>query len=343
MGGVEQYVLNVLDYIDQNQFEIEVLLPENRVYDREDALTERGITIHKFSSRDKKTQIKEFQGLVSRKKYDVVHIQLGHAAALWSMVSYYLKIPKIIVHAHTSETGDENVGKFHLFKKKIIFKLSELIFRRTAECVACSDDAAKFMFGKNKNYRILNNGICLEKYMQSEIEKSNKKENQIGIIARFDPQKNPLFVVEVMNELKKINSEIELNWIGNGPMQRQTEEKIRRLHLEDTIHLRGNTNEIPEFLSENRYFFLPSLYEGLGIVLIEAQAVGLKCFISEHLPLSVDCGGCVRIPLSKDAKEWARIIQEEIASSAEPVIDQKKLKAFDIKTTVKELENLYKS
>lgn len=343
-GGVEQYVLNVLDNIDRSKFQIDILLPRNVEYDREDALSNRNVTVYKLKTSKQLDRINEFKRLVKEQSYDIVHLQLGHEAALWSLVCHSTRT-KVIVHSHATLSGDENTNRLHLLKKKIFFSLSEIIFKRTSTCVACSEDAAIFMFGeKNRNVKILNNGINLDRFYEvvrsADIDRTRIK---ICINARFDMPKNPFFVIDVINEMVKIDSRVELEWLGNGVLENQIKEKIKECRLEEHIKLVGTTNDVPSFLSRNDYFFLPSLCEGLGIVLIEAQATGMKCFISDAVPLSANCGGCIVIPLKSSAKEWAEIMYREM-NRAEPAdIDRDLLNQFDIKYTVKELEAFYES
>lgn len=136
------------------------------------------------------------------------------------------------------------------------------------------------MFGNHTRFEVINNGIDLKRFITPE-NKANEYTSCIN--ARFDPPKNPYFVVDVIDKLVKKESKIILEWIGTGYMEREIKQYTKKMQLEDHIKFLGTTKNVENVLWRNKYFLLPSQYEGLGIVLIEAQAAGLKCFISDKV------------------------------------------------------------
>jgi glycosyltransferase involved in cell wall biosynthesis len=182
------------------------------------------------------------------------------------------------------------------------------------------------------------NGIDFARFCTNDHSRSDYS---LCINARFDTPKNPLFVVDVISELVKLEPQVSLEWIGSGYMQPEVEKRIRQLNLEKHIMLLGIVEHVENVLTRNRFFMLPSLNEGLPIALVEAQVVGLKCFISDQVPDLAQCGGCVVIPLEKSAAEWAKIMLEEMRKCPEARIDKARINRFDIDTTVKKLEKLY--
>lgn len=338
-GGVEQYILNVIDNIDKEHFDIDVLLPEKDKYEREEDLILRNVKVIKYPCNTMGIKIKSFMKVVKEGNYDVIHFHTGHESALLCMLCYMVGNKNVIVHAHTTQSGDENCRRIHLLKKRVIYTISNIIYRNMACCVACSIDAAQFMFGTHaKRTEILMNGIDLNRFRQLE---KKKTEYSFCINARIDTQKNPFFVLEIMKELVKIEPLVYLEWIGQGPLERQLKQKISDYGLDNNISLLGVCNDVEKVLARNKYFLFPSLYEGLGIVLIEAQVAGLKCFISETIPENANCGGCKVIPLSLGASEWAKNILTEIHKKDDVIINAERLKEFDITQTVKKLESIY--
>lgn len=223
--------------------------------------------------------------------------------------------------------------------KKIYFQFAKAIYRKYALCLACSEKAEEFMFGKhNKNIRILGNGIDLERFYNGN---SLSDDMSFVINARFSPPKNPYFVIDIFSELIKKKSTSRLEWIGTGEMEKEIKDYANNLQIEEHINFLGTVNDVERVLRRNRFFLLPSISEGLPIVLIEAQAAGLKCFISDNITEEIDCGGCFRISLDQTAEEWADIILEEIKKNPVARIKKDRIEKYSIQYTVKELETIY--
>lgn len=338
-GGVEQVILNEIDNIDREKYQIDVLLPKDKYCDRVEALAERNVKVLRYDGNGITNKFKNFYKLLKNSDYDIIHFHTGHESALLCLAAKCAHVDKMIVHAHTTLTGDENTSLLHVQMKKLICFFSHIVYSVFSKKVACSKEAAKFMFGKRYNYcEIIFNGIDMNRFSRKDFNKFGKG---ICINARLDTQKNPVFVVDVISELCKIDDNIHLDWIGTGPLENEVRNRIAELKLDEHINLIGSTNEVENILKRNDFFLLPSLYEGLGICLIEAQAVGLKCFISDCIPDEANCGGCVKISLDKTAKEWANIIYSEMINSPEANIIEDKINTFNIKYTVHQFEELY--
>lgn len=337
-GGVEQYILNTVDHINRDLFSVDVLLPEGRFYDREPDLLKRNVRVIKYPCQSIFSKMSAFYKIIRQEKYDIVHFHTGHESALLSLIGHLAGQRKMIVHAHTPQSGDENNGGLHTIFKKVVFFLSAYIYRWFTGCVACSYEAAAFMFGRFADRAIIvENGIDLHRFWNNR----PRTGNSLCINARFDMPKNPYFVVDIMAELAKINPDVHLEWIGTGTLQESIQKKITQSGLSDRISLLGFCNDVENVLARNDFFLLPSLYEGLGIVLIEAQAAGMQCFISDASPEKANCGYCTVIPLSYSAKQWAEIINREMSHADGRKRDVEKLMSFDIRETTKRLETIY--
>lgn len=338
-GGVEQVILNEIDNIDREKYQIDVLLPKDKYCDRIEALVERNVKVLRYDCNGSINKFKNFYKILKSSDYDIVHFHTAHESALLCLSAKCAHFDKMIVHAHTTLTGDENLSVVHRLKKKIVFSVAHTIFGLFAKRVACSKDAAKFMFGNGyKNCEIIFNGIDMNRFSRKNFDQFEK---WICINARFDPQKNPIFVVDIMNELSKLDNNVHLDWIGTGSLENEVRNRISELKLDENINLIGSTNRVEEIIKRNNFFLLPSLYEGLGICLIEAQAVGLKCFISDCIPDEANCGGCVKISLDKTAKEWANIVYSEMINNPKANIIEEKINSFNIEHTVHQFEKIY--
>lgn len=210
--------------------------------------------------------------------------------------------------------------------------------------LGCSELANDYLYGKNwrndTRCKVLYNGIDLKKFRFHDKIKETERKN-IMTIGRFGEQKNPFFLLEILIELLNIRKDINFSWVGDGELRKTIEERVKEEHLEKQIHFLGRRENIPELLQQNDFFLFPSLFEGLPITLIEAQASGLECFISDTITKEVNVGLCQYLSLEKSAREWAVYISEKLDNRDKKGYDAKLLDQFDIKNTVKRLEEIY--
>ena len=150
-----------------------------------------------------------------------------------------------------------------------------------------------------------------------------------------------LHVTLAGSEVVRLIPDATLDWVGEGLLEDEVRAKIRELKLEDAVRLLGPRDDVDRLLKQHVYFLFPSRYEGIGNALIEAQAAGLDCFISDPIPEEADCGKCRRIPLSKSAGEWAAEIAEYIRSGETMRIDPEKLGHDNVVHTARALMDLY--
>ena len=349
-GGVEQYILNVIDNIDRNKYNISVMLPANMVYDNENVLYSRNVPVYKLTESKMSDKLREFQSIIQSEKINIVHITLGYSAFTYAKAALKTKVDKVIIHSHTSKSGNENINLINKIARKIYFLYANRFICKKTVNLACSDLAAKYLFSKSTKVEIVWNGIDIDKFRNAqEDEKIYNKygidKNKINIltVGRMDNQKNPMFLIKVFNELVNINKNYNLVYVGSGPLKEQIYNLEKSLKLKDYIVHIPHTNEVSKLMKCCNAFLLPSLYEGLGIVVIEAQASGLRCFCSDKVPSLADCGNCRYIDLGENERVWAKIIDDEINNSeASFITDKAKLNKYSIKTTVKRLEQIYK-
>ena len=233
-------------------------------------------------------------------------------------------IPVRICHAHT--VSHPNEGKIGRRIYKMIMRRQ--IVRNSTELVSCSKLAGRYFY-KDHTYQVIFNGIDLQKFAPED-ETIRKRGVRFITVSRLHEQKNPFFLLEVIGELICLIPEATLDWAGDGPAKEAIIKKIQELHLGNTVHLLGDRQDVDCLLKQHDYFLFPSLYEGLGSALIEAQATGLDCFISDTIPEEADCGKCRRISLSKGAGEWAAEIAEHVRSGQTMHVDPDKLSNYDI-------------
>lgn len=218
--------------------------------------------------------------------------------------------------------------------------------------LACGEAAAINGWGrsavKKGKVTILPNAIDPERFKYNEAARNEIRKKYgiaeddfvIGHVGRFYPQKNHDFLIDVFNEVHKQDPNSKLLLLGDGPLQEKIKQKIESLHLLNTVIFAGLQKDVAPFYNAMDVFCFPSLWEGLGIVLLEAQYNGLPCVVSEAVPREVDISnGVTRLNLSIPIQEWTKVLMSlsEIRNSINCTKFQ-----FDIDEVYPRLQMIYK-
>lgn len=342
MGGQETFIMNVYENIDRRkvQFDFIVHSKEEGYYDKR--IEELGGRIYRIFpiSKHPIKSIKQLIDIIKKNKYTILHRHTSSSVvAIEILIARILKVKKIIVHSHNNSS-----------KHKIINKIFRPILNLCANYkFACSEDAAKWLFGKKhyKEVKIIYNGINLQNFLYNEeIRKKirtqfNIKDNiVIGHIGRFEYQKNHKFIINIFSELLKNNKKYELWLIGDGKLKEEIEDYIGSKKIKEHVKLFGIVDNVNELLQGMDIFIFPSIYEGLGISLIEAQISGLKSIVSEAIQEeAIITDNVYRIPLSK-TDLWKKKI-ESIKQYCRHITINSKMNNFSINNVSKTLEKIY--
>lgn len=243
------------------------------------------------------------------KNYDVIHINANSATAVIELLAATLAGVKVrIDHNHTTHTEHPYLN---IILKPLLEQLCDI-------GLACSEDAGKWLFGEGR-FTVLRNAIDVDKYRFSASlrQEYRKKWNipidafVIGHVGKINTPKNHFKLLDVFYEYQKIHSNAMLLCVGYGPLRGELEEKIVNLGLQGIVFITGERTDIPGFLSAMDVFVFPSKWEGLGMAVIEAQASGLPCLVSDQVPKDVYLSEQVEsLMLENNAKVWANKIEE---------------------------------
>ena len=206
--------------------------------------------------------------------------------------------------------------------------------------IGCSNAACRYLFG-NTDFKTVYNAIDLSRFDTSLYEiKDDDGKNHFLNVGRYSAQKNQLFLLDVFLEIIKREPHSELTLIGFGPDEQMIREKIIKLGLLDNVRMLPHDSCIPEIMYNSDHLLFPSRYEGLGIVVIEAQAAGLHCFVSEAVPKEADLGNCTYISIKENAEQWAESILGYIREngSTRKYVD---MTAYNIENVVKSYDRIY--
>lgn len=351
MGGAEMFVLNLLRNIDFKRFHVDVAVCfEETVHGVGEEIRSLGCNIYHLPylmvynlSKYKR----EWRSFLDTHHYDIVH---GHMA---NSASVYLKIAKekgikTIVHSHS--TG---------FRGSFVQRAIKKIFIRNVGSVAdywfaCSPKAAEHLFGERyasyKNYYTIPNAINVENYLyNSEIATKIRKsigvkddEFLCGHIGSFTEPKNHSFLFDVFYELLKINPKAKLVCCGDGGLMPAIKGKAESLGIKDKVVFAGVVNNCNEYLMGMDAFVFPSIYEGFGIAILEAEATGLPVVMSDVIPDDVIQTDIVhKLSLREDSKIWAKKIAEMRTHKRELynkfIVDSK----YNMRTSVDMIMSLY--
>lgn len=354
-GGTDTFVINLCKGLVTGGYDVTVVLSidKEKAGPRLNDLKATGARITwTCSLTNIKSKIKHFFLLykeLKKEKYDVFQANIDLFNGPNMFIAWLAGIPVRECHSHNSKQGRELKCGIKLSVRLYQGLMRWLCWTFSNRRCGCSELALDFIFrDKWKNDPksvVIPNGIDFSCYQKAYDKKKNElnltNKYNICTVGRISYQKNPQFLLEVFYELSQIRSDVDLIWCGTGEFESDIKDKISKLNLQERIHLLGARRDIPEILSCADVFFLPSRFEGLGIVLVEAQVANLPCVISSVIPTEVDCGLCLPIPLEQSAKYWADQISEVIDRKIDFKINAEKLNKFSIDNMVKEMEKVF--
>ena len=312
LGGTEVVFNTFYNYFDKNKYKFDFVARDGEIAFQDD-YKKHGSKIYQtpnFVKRPIKYYI-TVKGIMSR--YDVVYINMLSAANILPVLAAKnSNMRKIILHSHNGNTIGAERKILHFFGK--IFLKKDVYVK-----IACSDAAGKFLFG-NSEYKVIKNPFDAEKFkynlkFRREIRRKFDISDDcvvLGAVGRLSPEKNPLFLVNIVDALSVKYDNIRLMFVGSGKLKKQIIERAKKYNILDKVILVDSTGEVYKYYSALDLFLMPSVYEGLGMSGLEAQAAGLKCIFSDSVPNEIDLGNNLHIKLDLDL--WARKISENLDS-----------------------------
>ena len=355
-GGQESFIMNIFRNIDKDKIHMDFYTPyycDNDNYKKE--IISSGSKIYSSNGDfgdnkgDKKFYIKSLNEFLSKHKYEIVHIHSGSIFSLFfgAKIAKKNKVKSVIIHSHCG--GIDNL------KYRIIKIYTNLFMKKYVDYYfACSKLAAVWKFPKsiikNNNYTLINNGIDINKlYYDINIRNNTRKKLNIKDelvlihIGRFSYQKNHEYLIRIFKEINNINKNSILLLVGVGETQDRIKDLVNELKLNDEVKFLGLRNDINELLNASDAFILPSLFEGLPVVGVEAQSTGLPVFTSTNVTkeLPIDYLSFY-YDLNESYNYWAKEILKEVKNYKRKNTTNDIIKNnYDIKTSSRKLEDLY--
>lgn len=354
-GGQEAFIMNMYRNIDKSKIQFDFFTPfycDNEKMKSEiesyggKLFTSNG---NFKNGGNKKDLMKNVKAFLSNHYYDIVHIHSGSTYALMyiSKIARKSGIPNVIVHSHC--------GGFKNLKYRVIkFISTPYLLKYPTQYCACSKLAAEWKFPKSiiqkNNYTILKNAIDTDKfYYSEEIRNSKRKELNIenkfvvGHIGRFSIQKNHEFVIDVFNKILNKKENAVLLLIGIGELQEEIKEKVKNMKLENNVFFLNIRQDINELLNAMDIFLLPSFFEGLPVVGIEAEATGLPVYTSNKVTKELPLQDLTKYYKLEDGSEkWAENILDDYKNKTRKNTTDRIIRAeYDVKISAKNMEEFY--
>jgi len=349
-GGVEAVVMNYYKHIDRSKIQFDFICDNdstNIPYEEIEKLGGKIILIPPYQKVFK--YHKELKKVLQYGRYKIVHAHINTLSVFSLFAAKSAGVPIRIAHSHSTTNKRE---KKRNLMKQILRPFSKLF---ATDYMCCSEYAGRWLFGNKEydkgNVYLINNAIDIDGFKYDEnIRRQLRKELNIkddtlviGHIGRFVEQKNHTFLIDIFNEIHKQNDNSILLLVGQGPLKEIIEEKVLQLGLKDYVMFLGQRNDTNKLYQAMDIFVLPSLYEGLPVVGVEAQASGLLCILSSEMTKETKIlEGTEFESINKPVQEWAEIIidnfSEYIRKNQEDIITKS---GFSIEEEGKKLEEEY--
>lgn len=356
-GGAETLIMNLYRNINRNKLQFDFVSYVNDKCHYDDEILSYGGRIYHCSSPGHIGMIRFIQRLTSiirnNGPYWAIHSHTDIHGGLISIAARLAGVKRRISHAHTTGLHTEN-----LLRRLISTNLKASMLINSTVLCACSLNAAQFMFGKKaiKKNRVnyLINGIDYKQFENLDDDRKLLKKNMgftedkilLGHVGRFDIPKNQKFLISIAEYLIKKNKNICLALVGDGPTRKELENLVIKKELSNNIKFLGVRTNIPEIMKSFDVFVFPSLFEGFGNVLIEAQATGTPCVISDAVPTNSDLGiGLItRLSLNQVESDWGDAIiraSHKNRPNKNLILDAINDGGYSIASTVNNLNDIY--
>ncbi len=346
--GINSMQLRWNREMDKDGLQLDIAAVHNNAQDVIEDYKSLGCRVFELPDRQKKliAYCSELFKLMKKEKYDAVHVHgssglLGIEVFLARMAG----VPIRVVHSRNTMCD-------HGFMDKL---LRPVMYSCMTKGLACSEAAGKWLFG-SRAFEVIHNGLNTEEFQfNEEVRRAARAELGIGdelvvgFAGNIKPQKNPLFLVDILSELVKRDPSAKLVVVGDGVMMNKMTDKVNESALSQNVIFVGRSNKVSKYMAAMDAFLFPSLYEGFGNVAIEAQLSGLPVFVSDTVPS--DCRitkQVVFLPIDKGATIWAdNIIKTGKTDNSvrlkryDDVCRRMKDEHFDVKENAARLRTLY--
>lgn len=350
-GGAETMVMNLYSNIDRSKIQFDFIIHTTNKCDYNDKICELGGRIYNVPRYNGKNHFKYKKAwntfFDSHPEYKIVHGHMRSTAAI------YLKIAKrhgltTIAHSHSIASRGDKI-------EQLVKNIIQYPIRDIADYLfACSNEAGSWLFGKKslnkEHYKVIKNAIDVDKYVFNEVKRKEIRKNLdiedkfvVGHVGSFTYPKNHKFLIDIFYKVQMQNKKAVLLLVGDGDLRAQIEKQINSLGIKDRVILTGAVSNVNDYLQAMDIFVFPSIFEGLGMATIEAQASGLRCIISDIVPKDAFITDLIEsLSLKEQITDWKnKILQYNKSYKRRNNFNEISCCDYDIKRNVGILEELY--
>jgi Glycosyltransferase len=352
-GGITQYALQNWSLIDKERFQFD-FATRSKSLDFADELIAEGCKIHYLSCSSEENEdrfTKEMHRILDE-GYDVIHLHTSYwKGFMVEELAIQRGVPIVVVHSHSTmiDIHDETLRARSINKHN--YYRDALPVEYGTHFIACSNNAANWLFGDHipKNeILIMKNAIDLSKFSFSPETRTSYRSKLglngcfvIGHIGRFTYSKNHAMLIEIFREVYQELPNARLMLVGSGELESEIRQRVQDYGLTESVIFLGKRTDVPQLLQAMDTFLMPSRFEGLGLVLIEAQAAGLQCLASQGVPIEAQITPNLKF-LDDEVSDWVQQVCH-IASGYERVVQDHLIEeaGYDLRQQIKILEKLY--
>ena len=346
-GGMETMTMNFYRHIDREHVQFDFLLHRSKEGDYEEEARSLGAHVFRVPRQNPLSPgyWRALDSFFSECSYKVVHAQLDCLSAIPLAVAKRHGVPVRIAHSHSSRQ-DRDVK----YPMKMVCK--RFIRCEATDLFACGVEAGRWMFGTD-DFTAVGNAIDVDAYA-FDAERRGRVRRElcigedalvVGHVGRFVPAKNHEFILDVFAEVLKLLPDTVLVLAGDGELREEAGRKAKELGISRSVLFLGVRSDVPDLMQAMDAFLMPSIYEGLPLVLVEAQAAGLPCLISDSIPLDCDLKGSAiaRMDLSESAASWAAALIGMRKGNAARATGAAivRAKGFDVRAEAERLASFY--
>lgn len=281
--------------------------------------------------------------LSSERHYTAIHFHPIYASVLFFGIAEEVGIRYTIQHSHSTKYSDSRVASV---RNRI---LSHLIPRCSTHLAACSERAAKLLRANGRPVFMLPNAVDVGRFgFDDEARREIRRELSLGDcptvlhVGRFSPEKNHVFLIEVIAAALKIEPSLKFILAGDGELRGKIERLCAERNIGDAVIFTGVRQDIPKLISAADVFVFPSVFEGVPVAAVEAQISGLPCILSDTLTDEIDLGRAVRLP-TDDSEAWGRAVCDALADGRCEAVEKTRTAGFDISANAEKLKAFYES
>lgn len=310
-NGISTYILNLCKHISTNDIKIDLIVPNYVTDDIKTCLLKNQITLYEIPNR--KTNVVLYfikvLKLILRKEYSAIHVHGNSSIMLIELFAALIGgINLRIAHSHNTTCN-------HKIVHKILLPMFNMCCK---ECLACGEEAGRWLFNK-RDFKVVENGIIISDYKPNIYQRQNIRKKLyigndtlvLGHVGMFNFQKNQEFFLSIINELIKTKLKFKLILVGDGPNKKEFENMIED-SVKDRIICTGNVDNVFDYYQAFDLFLLPSRFEGMPFVLVEAQAAGLQCIVSNRISSEINLTKSIKFITIENPVLWVDIINNNL-------------------------------